>query len=82
MLLLATFPSSHAALRAEQRLKHEGLTVELIPVPRQIRSSCGFCLLCSIEDPVPDLGAEGLWQVLDAELGPSRRRYEPYVQDH
>lgn len=81
MLLLATFPSSQAALRAEQRLKREGLTVELIPVPRQIRSSCGFCLLCSIAGPLPDLGAEGLWKVLDAERGPTRRRYEPYVQD-
>lgn len=81
MLLLATFPSSQAALRAEQRLKREGLKVELIPVPRQIRSTCGFCLLCSIEGPFPDLGEEGLWQVLDAERGPTRRRYEPYFQD-
>ncbi len=81
MLLLATFPSSQAALRAEQRLKAVGAEVELIPVPRQIRSSCGFCLLYPVEAHRPDLGTEGLWKVLDAGDGPIRRRYEPYLQD-
>ena len=45
MDFIATFPSSHAALRAEQACRAGGLAVELIPLPSQIRSDCGFCLL-------------------------------------
>jgi len=56
--LLATFRTSHEALRAEQTLKGGGLAVELIPVPRQIRSDCGFCLL--LEAPGAALEAERL----------------------
>ncbi|BDU74921.1 DUF3343 domain-containing protein [Mesoterricola silvestris] len=81
MLLLATYPSTHAALRAEQRLKAAGFAVDLIPVPRQIRSSCGFCLLvetAGTEGPVRDSGPEGLWTVLDPLPGNPRRRYEPH----
>ncbi len=81
LLLLATYPSSHAALKAEKQLNAAGLQVELIPVPRQVHSSCGFGLLCDIGDHLELLkesGAEGLWKVLGAEQGHSRRRYEPY----
>lgn len=81
MLLLATYPSSNSALRAENRLKAAGLAVDLIPVPRQIRSSCGFCLLvdpAGNEEPLRASGPEGLWRVLDPEPGSPRRRYEPY----
>ena len=65
MDLIATFPSSHAALLAEQALKGAGLGVELIPVPRQIHSDCGFCLLAG-EEAEPTLracGARELWRV-------------------
>ena len=81
MLLLATYPSSHAALRAEKRLRREGLAVELIPVPRQIHSTCGFCLLVEAADPVEPIrasGAQGLWLSLEPLVGTNRRRYEPY----
>jgi hypothetical protein len=81
LLLLATYPSSHAVLKAEKRLYAAGLRVELIPVPRQIRSSCGFCLLCDIEghlELLQESGVEGLWRVLGTEHGHSGRRYEPY----
>jgi len=77
--LLATYPSSHAALRAERRLKDAGLPIELIPVPRQIHSSCGFCLLVHLQEPdatLLDSGLEGLWRALDPEPGQPRRRYE------
>ncbi len=74
-LLLATYASSHGALKAEQALKAAGLKVELIPVPRQIRSSCGFCLLCETgEATLRETGAEGLWKVQEAA---GRRSYEP-----
>lgn len=80
-MLLATYPSSHAALRAEKLLKARGLEVELIPVPRQVRSSCGFCLLVHVEGDDPGLAAsapESLWRALEPEPGSPRRRYEPY----
>ena len=80
-MLLATYPSSHAALKAEKRLKAEGLAVELIPTPRQIRSSCGFCLLVDLDlpgDAILDSSPESLWRALDPEPGTYRRHYEPY----
>jgi len=77
--LLATFESSHAALRAEARMKAQGLPVELIPVPRQINSECGFCLLCETEDPedLRETGTKELWKVLEPDPEHPWRRYEP-----
>ncbi|HLO66224.1 MAG TPA: DUF3343 domain-containing protein [Holophaga sp.] len=85
MDLLATFPTTHAVLSAEKRLKALGLAAELIPVPRQIRSSCGFCLLAEApagEAPLRALGPESLWRVLEPGPGHPRRRYEPCPEDH
>ena len=82
MLLLATYPSSHWALRAEKSLRGAGVAVELIPVPRQVRSSCGFCLLAEVQDDgalLRESGAEGLWRALAQEPGQHRRSYEPYL---
>ena len=88
MMVLATFLSTHAALRAEQELTGE-LSVELIPVPRQIRSDCGFGLLVGPLDPpgagraaeiLKGKGATGLWCVLELDAPTSRhkeKRYEP-----
>ena len=80
VLLLATYASSHAALRAEKTLKAEGVVVELIPVPRQVQSLCGFGLLAEVPDGVllQGSGAENLWQVREPEAGHWRRTYEPY----
>jgi len=41
---IVLFPSTHYALRAEDVLKKEGLTVNLIPVPREFSSNCGIAL--------------------------------------
>lgn len=82
MLLLATYASSHGALLAEKTLKAAGLQVELIPVPRQVRSSCGFGLLVEVHDGGGLLrasGAEGLWWAKEPEPGQYRRNYEPYL---
>lgn len=81
MLLLATYASSHGALWAEQQLRAAGLRVELIPVPRQVRSGCGFCLLVEGQGHgglLQASGAEGLWRVQEPEPGHHRRHYEPY----
>lgn len=37
-----TFYSTHLALEFERAVKGQGLEVRLIPVPRQISSSCGI----------------------------------------
>jgi hypothetical protein len=88
MMILATFPSTHATLRAEQELTEE-VPVELIPVPRRIRSDCGFCLLAGPLDPpaagramvsLKGHGATGLWRVVELDSPTSRhkeKRYEP-----
>ena len=87
MLVLATFPSTYAALRAERELTDE-IPVELIPVPRQIRSDCGFGLLAGPLDPpgsrgvtiLKGHGATGLWRVVELDSPTSRhkeKRYEP-----
>ncbi len=81
MDLIATFPSSQAALLAEQTLKGAGIEVELIPVPRQIRSDCGFCLLAG-EDAAPALrscGARDLWRVAESRHASRKvKNYERY----
>ena len=82
MLLLATYASSHEALRAEQILKAAGLQVELIPVPRQVKSSCGFCLLADVQDHghlLRESGGKELWRVKEPEPGQYRRNYEPHL---
>lgn len=86
--LIATFATSHGALRAEREIKALGIAVELIPVPREIASDCGFCLLFpgigdrlegAAMEVARGLGKEGLWSVSEtrtAESGKKERRYE------
>lgn len=38
---IATFHSTNYALDFEKKLKAEGIDVKLMPVPRQVSSSCG-----------------------------------------
>jgi hypothetical protein len=38
------FHTTSAALRAEKVLQHSGLTVKLIPTPREFSSDCGIAL--------------------------------------
>lgn len=38
------FYSTSAAIRAESLAQQAGMTVRLIPVPRQLSSDCGVCL--------------------------------------
>jgi hypothetical protein len=82
MDLIATFPSSQAALGAEQALKGEATPVELIPVPRQIRSDCGFCLLVQGAEGACErlraCGAQELWRVTATQAGPSSRKVYSY----
>ncbi|MFB0546729.1 MAG: DUF3343 domain-containing protein [Anaerolineae bacterium] len=57
------FDSTQAALRAEKILKAEGLTVKLIPVPRQLSSDCGISLrfpFAQVDVVEATLAAKGL----------------------
>ena len=40
--LVLTFPSTHQALKFERLVKDSGQECQLMPVPRQISSSCGL----------------------------------------
>ncbi len=42
---VATFFTTHAAMRAEKALKEAGVAVQLIPTPRSISSDCTVSLL-------------------------------------
>jgi hypothetical protein len=83
---IATFPSSHAALRAEQACRGEALPVELIPLPSQIRGDCGFCLLVEGGEAETEsrlrrlrsLGAVALYRVRVDQPGPSSRKVKTY----
>ena len=89
MRILATYRSSHAALAAERELLGGGLPVELIPVPRQVRSDCGFCLLGAEHEPggadarawleaLRASGARELWRVDSRPAGPGQRKEKTY----
>lgn len=40
--LVVTFPSTHQALKFDRKFKSRGPAFQLMPVPRQISSSCGL----------------------------------------
>ncbi len=44
IMVVLTFYSTHLALYAEKLAKEAGLKGKLMPVPRQLSSSCGLCL--------------------------------------
>ncbi len=44
------FPTSAHVMRAEKLLKDAGLSCRLIPVPRQLSSDCGICLIVLQEE--------------------------------
>ena len=44
------FPSIHFVLQAEKIVKKgKGFSIDLIPVPRQLSSDCGICMLIEWE---------------------------------
>ncbi len=45
-----TFPTVYFTLRAEAVLSKEPYSFKLLPVPRDISSSCGTALRCSCEE--------------------------------
>lgn len=39
------FPSIHYVIQAEKLIKEKGFFFDLIPVPRNLSSDCGVCIL-------------------------------------
>lgn len=56
-----TFPTIHQAIRAENILTKTKWEFKMVPVPREISSSCGVSLCCSPGD------AEGVRAYLESE---------------
>lgn len=42
MECMATFDTTHMSLKFEKKCRAAGLDVRIIPVPRELSSSCGF----------------------------------------
>lgn len=59
-LAFITFPSIHHLLQFEGVLKENSLKFQIIPLPAEIRSDCGTCLLSEKKDSalILDLAAE------------------------
>lgn len=47
---LISFASVHHALKAEKLLLEAGISVTMLPTPREISISCGQCLIFSSSD--------------------------------
>ena len=47
---IATFYTTHAALRAEKLLKREGIVGRLVPTPRHLSADCTMALLFMTSD--------------------------------
>ena len=71
---IVTFQSSHAAIRAERALKGSTPGLDLIPVPREISSACGFCLLIPVSrsDKNPSEGTDSILHTIEDSVGPGK----------
>ncbi|NLJ55539.1 MAG: DUF3343 domain-containing protein [Firmicutes bacterium] len=56
-----TFPTTHQAIRAEKVLLKTKKEFKVVPVPREISSSCGVALCCTPGE------AEGIKACLESE---------------
>jgi len=73
--IITTFYSTHLALKFENLLKKNDLTIKIIPVPRQISASCGLAgralskdydkVVKLIEDTSFDI--EEIYELIDGE---------------
>lgn len=60
MECLATFETTHMALLFEKTCRARGLSVRIVPVPRQLSASCGLACSypCDAEGEVRDVALE------------------------
>ncbi len=64
---LATFFSHFGAVRFGRLLRNEGISHVLMPVPRQVSSSCGTCVRFTADSlpPLPEEDLERLFRDTD-----------------
>jgi len=62
--LLAVFNSAHRVMKAENRLKSLGLSMLLIPAPRQLQTDCGLAIRFSEADQTAIMEALELEELL------------------
>lgn len=65
---IATFDTTHMALRFEKSCRAAGLTtVKIVPVPRHLSASCGLACQfpCEAEDQVRSIAREKHVDVMD-----------------
>ncbi|MGL4788808.1 DUF3343 domain-containing protein [Cetobacterium sp.] len=48
--LIITFDSTHLVMKIEKFLLEAGISVQIIPLPGELKSSCGFSIKAEIED--------------------------------
>ncbi len=48
--LIITFDSTHLVMKIEKFLLDAGISVQIIPLPGELKSSCGFSIKAEIED--------------------------------
>lgn len=57
MIYIATFYSHFGAMRFKKQCDKCGVSAKIMPVPRDLSSSCGTCVRYDSENPCPI----GLW---------------------
>ncbi|MCE5257402.1 MAG: DUF3343 domain-containing protein [Spirochaetaceae bacterium] len=93
---ILTFPTTFAAIRAEKSVKAKGIPADLIPVPVEISSECGFCLrmpaspagldgsggvgIAEVLKLASRLSCEATWMETTREEGQGSRREKHYEQ--
>ena len=58
MECIATFDTTHMALFFEKTCRSLGIKVKIIPVPRELSSSCGLACSYPCEERIKDIAAE------------------------
>ncbi|MCX7951265.1 MAG: DUF3343 domain-containing protein [Clostridiales bacterium] len=68
--IIITFESTNFAIQAETTLKSLGLSVQIIPTPREITLSCGISILSAKENlnKVDELVAENKIRIKEVYL--------------
>lgn len=67
MRCIATFDTTHMALRFEKTCRNAGYNVRIIPVPRDLSASCGFACSfpCAERDLLLELARESHVEISD-----------------
>ena len=72
MICIATFETTHMAILFEKTCKKAGLSVRIVPVPREISASCGLACRFDPDDEqrVRELASENSIEVLEYHVPP------------